>query len=432
MTRPIRTIGSSEAPLAFPSAGYVGVPARIAELYAHEHEAAKEFVYMDMLTLIGTALSGRLEVDFGDLNTQPRIYALKIAKSGWSRKSTATRFSEKVISKAIERSYGDSLERLADNAPSPLQVIYGVGSAEGLIGRFRHVGDDSGWVGDPRIVVSWDEFRRFEKKVRGESSVLLYATNELYDRNSYDNSTKGQPLSVRNAHLGLIANTTDETYQGLLDAGELEDVGFLNRLFLVVSGETRRRIARPRSIQEELDPLITELGELFKGLPPVGDDGKCEGPTRLQLTEEAERIWTDWYVTLPETKTTTRLDAMGPRLMGIVAFVSGKREVDAENVRTVIALLEYQRRVREVFQPIVGDSSEARLEARMLQQHRQRGPLSRNECRRFVNGDRVGSRMFDKVYEQFRVRYLQPSTNGSRCEKFELKSEYASAEASST
>src|SRR5262249_34017585 len=151
-----------------------------------------------------------------------------------------------------------------------------------------------------------------EKKARGESSVLLYASNELYDRNSYDNCTKGQPLSVRNGHLGFIANTTDETYQELLDGGELEGVGFLNRLFLVVSCGKRRRVPRPRSIEAELDPLITELGALFKGLPPMDDDGKCEAPVRLRLTEEADRLWADYYNALPEPKATARLDAMGP------------------------------------------------------------------------------------------------------------------------
>ena len=87
-------------------------------------------------------------------------------------------------------------------------------------------------------------------------------------------------------------------------------MGFLNRVFLVVS-DKRNRIPRPRSIEKELDPLITKLSELFRGLPQVGDDGNCESPLRLKLTEEADSLWADYYVQLPETKATTRLDAMG-------------------------------------------------------------------------------------------------------------------------
>jgi hypothetical protein len=285
------------------------------------------------------------------------------------------------------------------------------------------VGDGYKWVGNPRIVVSFDEFRRFEKKARGESSVLLYAVNELYDRNSYDNCTKGESLRASNAHLGFIANTTDETYRGLLDGGELQDVGFLNRIFHVVSDGTRRRVPRPRSIERELDPLITKLGELFKGLPPVDDNGECKAPIRLKLTEEADRLWADYYNALPETKATARLDAMGPRLMAILAFVEGKRAIDVEVVRVVITLLGYQHRVREAFQPIIGDTLDAKLEARIYQAHKQHGALSENECRRLANGYRVSDRNWTAIYDQFRVRHLQraPVQQGSRTERYELR-----------
>ena len=48
MSTAIRTIGlaaSEDDQLAFPDAGYIGVPARIAELYSQHHEAPQEFVY---------------------------------------------------------------------------------------------------------------------------------------------------------------------------------------------------------------------------------------------------------------------------------------------------------------------------------------------------------------------------------------------------
>jgi hypothetical protein len=426
--------------LGFPAAGYVGVPAQIAELYSQTHEAPKEFVYVDLLTLIGTLLSGRLEADFGSLNTQPRLYSLKIAKSGWSRKSTATRFAETVIQQAINRSYsiGDGpgtvdLARL--DAPAELQLLYGVGSAEGLIGQFRHLvrmgkrdgaeatGESSKWVGSPRIVLSWDEFRRFEKKAQGESSVLLYAVNEFFDRNSYDNSTKGLSLSARNAHLGFIANTTDDSYRELLNGRELQEVGFFNRLFLVVSDGPRRRIPRPRSIETELEPLIIELAKLLKKLPPVGDDGRCETPIRLKLTEEADRLWASYYYALPETEATTRLDAIGQRLMGIVAFIMGKDEIDAEVVRVVLTLLGYQHRVREAFRPIIGDTFDAKLENRIYQAHKQHGALSESECKRHVNGSRVSSSQWTKVYGPFRMRNLcrAKPESGDRTERWELK-----------
>src|SRR5215469_10785478 len=85
------TVSSQPPTLSFPPAGFVGVMAEIAEVYSQEYESAKEFLYLDGLALLGTLLSGRVRVDFGALTTQPRLYVLKVAKSGWRRKSTSTK-----------------------------------------------------------------------------------------------------------------------------------------------------------------------------------------------------------------------------------------------------------------------------------------------------------------------------------------------------
>jgi len=380
---------------------------------------------MDILTQVGTLLSGRWEVNFGELNTQPRLYTVKIAQSAWRRKSTATKFADKMISQALSRKA--DLVDLADSVPEPLKLVFGAGSAEGLMTQFRHQVEDRGsgykWIGSPRIVLNFDEFRRFEKKAKSEGAVLLYAVNELYDSNRYDNPTKGSELIVRNAHLGFIANTTEETWRSLVDGHEMEDVGLTNRLFLVVSA-TKKRVPRPKPLpKEQLDPLLDELAELFTKLPPVEDDGSCKSPTRLELTSEAEMLWDAYYHKIPETKTTARLDAMGPRLMAILAFVTGKEIVDVEIVRAVIALLDHQQKVREAFQPILGNSKEAKLENAIDQAHKRHGALSKNQCRRLVNGNRFDSVTFDKVYEQYRVRFLKAATTqpGSRAERFERR-----------
>jgi hypothetical protein len=430
---------NAEESLAFPEAGYVGAPAEIADLYAQHYETPKEFIYMDQLTLIGTMISGRVTVTFGDLKVQPRLYTIKVARSGWSRKSTATEFAEGVIRKAHE--HDGSLLFYEDLDPAPLKVIYGVGSAEGLIRQFRHYeelakpnedGKKGRWAGYPRIVLSFDEFRVFEKKARGESSVLLYAANQLYGRNVYDNATREHVLSARNAHLGLIANTTDETWRELLQGGELRDVGFLNRVFIVTSN-TQRRIACPVPIpKERLEPPIAQLRKLFDGLPDVGDDGKCKEPMCLPLTVEARSLWTSFYENITETEATTRLDVIGMRLMVILAFVSGKSEVDAEIVSAAIALLQYQHRVRLAFEPIIGDSPRARLESRIYQQHVRRGALTFAECYRHANGHRHAVADFKAAYKAVQEAFLEEAGSvkdaaGKATKKYDLRGRVTAA-----
>ena len=62
--------------LVFPISGYVGVLAEIAEAYSQRYESPKEFVYLDLLTIVGLILSGRVRADFGELKFQPRLRAV--------------------------------------------------------------------------------------------------------------------------------------------------------------------------------------------------------------------------------------------------------------------------------------------------------------------------------------------------------------------
>ncbi len=407
--------------LEFPEIGYFGIPAQIAEFYASNYETPKEFVYIDLLVMIGALLSGRWEVDLGELNTQPRLYAVKIAPSAWRRKSQATRFAEASMKRVLER------VTLGVPEDSPLLILYGAGSAEGLIGRFRRLkqsSDSQEWIGTARIALSFDELRRFEKKAHGESSVLLEAVNELYDRNEYDNPTKGEGLKARNAHLAFIANTTEATWQTLLGASELEDIGFTNRLFLVYSDKKKRVAIPDPKGQATLELMEEDLAELLKRLPKIEMDGtsECIG---VELTPEAREMWTKYYENMPESPETARLDAMGPRLMAILTFISSRTKVDEEIVRSTIALLEYQRKVRAAFRPIVAESKEAKLEAVIDHQYHKGQPLSKRECFIAANGRRWGSDMFDHAYEHYKLRYLQPApSDGSRAVRWELKPEF--------
>ena len=51
-------------------------------MYSQHLESPKEFIYMDMLALIGKAIDGRWEVESGDLPSRTTLYVLKIARSG--------------------------------------------------------------------------------------------------------------------------------------------------------------------------------------------------------------------------------------------------------------------------------------------------------------------------------------------------------------
>ena len=312
---PVRLATTAETrAIAFPSSGFVGVAAKFAEAYAREYESPKEFLYWDCLALIGAIVSARVRADF-DLPCQPRLYVVKVAESAWKRKSTSTEFAQRFVRSALK--LASCPQTSSSEWP---KVIYGVGSAEGL--------GKSLMPGTQRVVLVFDEFRRFQAKASIKGAALLAMVNELYERNEYDNYTLSCPLNVKDGHLVFLSNSTIETYKNLLDGSEFVDLGFLNRL-LVVTGNTDKRIAQPQAPPETvLAPIRRELAEYVRNLPPLNSEDSASQEVVISLTQEAVQMWNEWYRRLEETSETARLDNLGMRLMGLLAFSSGQRRID--------------------------------------------------------------------------------------------------------
>ena len=379
--------------LAFPESRYLGAAAKFADLFSRHFESPKVFLYIDLLAIIGVMISGRFRADI-DLPVQPRLYVLKIAQSAWKRKSTSTKLADKFI-RPILRQKGNPQWRYADYE-SP--VIYGVGSAEGLGTRLVADTENTGTIGMPvttrRAVLMYDEFRRFEAKSSIDGSALRPMVNELFESNQYENLTKNTSLRIHDGHLGFLSNTTEETYRDLLASGESIDLGFLNRFFLVV-GNTDRRIAQPKAPSEsELAPIRTELEKYFADLPPLNEDGSANNEIVIPLTPAAVSRWERWYQDLEETPETARLDSLGMRLMGLLAFTSGRKEIDEDLVDAVLNILEYQRRVRTTYRPNTGENPTARMEQKIKFELSKQGHLSERDLRRYTNADRSGIKIF--------------------------------------
>jgi hypothetical protein len=362
----------------FPPSAYLGIAAEFAELYAQYYETPKEFFYIDLLAITGAALSGRLQLDCGPLCTQPRLYVLKVAPSAWTRKSTSMKLALAFTAAALDQQSNPSTGLALMPA-----VVTGVGSAEGLQ---KALGDH------PRMVFCVDEFRTFERKAKIESSVLLPVVNQLFDSNEAENYTKNDHISVKDVHLSLVANTTDDCFEQMVGGHEMKDIGFLNRL-LAVTGRSSHEIDvnenppedRVRALQDKLKSYFQMLAER--------EDAQG-GKVLLQFTSEARAIWRGWYHHIERNDITARLDSIGLRLMAILTFLSGKWEVDSQVVRAVIDLLEYERVVRETFAPPEGETAEARMEESILRVLKNRGDTTERILQQFTNARRFGAKVF--------------------------------------
>jgi hypothetical protein len=354
-----------------PEAGYIGIAADFAGLYADCTEAPRPFLYFTFLTYLGSLIAHRVTLH-SELRPSPRLYTVCLGPSADGRKSSALDHTDRFVRETIAH-FGD-------------HVHYGLGSAEGLARRFEREPAQP-----PRpLLVHLDELRVLVDKARPEGSIILPMLATLFERNMFDNTTKTHKISVRDAHLSMVAACTAETYAAIWTPAFL-DIGFTNRLWLV-TGRPERRVALPEPIPVDLRRAVaTDLGDLLSRI----DHAAGSGQLALRLDEDAAQAWQAWYEAMPRTIHSRRLDTYGWRLMILLSLSRGDLEtVRLDTVHRVCVLLDHQYALRQEYDPIDAESNIARLEELIRRTLRAKGPLGKRDIRRFTNADRYGTWMF--------------------------------------
>jgi hypothetical protein len=95
----------------------------------------------------------------------------------------------------------------------------------------------------------------------------------------------------------------------------------------------------------------------------------------IGLTSGAYKMWDDFYQTVERNEETERFDTYGQRLMSLLAFTSGKSEIDEQVVQAVLDVLEYQRVLRELYWPSEAETQEALVEDKVLRFLKRKCPM---------------------------------------------------------
>ncbi len=123
----------------------------------------------------------------------------------------------------------------------------------------------------------------------------------------------------------------------------------------------------------------------------------------IPLTDDARQVWEDWYMGLEETDETARLDNLGMRLMSLLAFTSGRSEIDADLVKSILEILEYERQVRLVFKPIEAENQYALTEQKILGALRRYGPLKQRDLYKKIHAERHGLYTFSSALKHLKL-----------------------------
>jgi hypothetical protein len=322
-------------------------------------EVPEEFIFATALTCFGAIASGHLTLKVG-MDSDTRLFTVLLGKSASAKKSSA-----------MARTIG-FFQKL--NSPISWIVNYGVGSAEGLAKEFTT---------HNRILLAYDELRSFTDKTKVQASVLLPMIASLFEKYSWDNTTKIGAVSVRNARLSLVGCCTTETYEHLWTS-EAIAIGMLNRLF-VVDADARPKVAWPSPPdQAVLEGLRGRIQQQLARLPITFD-----------ITPEAKHLWEEWYRNLPASEHAKRLDTIGLRLMPVLALTMDKRTIDSDVMERVTAMMDYELNLRTLTDPIDADDRIARMEEKIRRNLKAKDPLTKRELRQNVHADRDGLWAFE-------------------------------------
>jgi hypothetical protein len=352
--------------IEFPKDAIVGSLGELAYILSAGTEIPAGFIYGAGLALLGAMCSGDLTAEIG-LASDTRLYTVLYGESGDAKKSSA-----------LQR-VTDFFRDLGSTRLPAIQN--GVGSAEGLAECLEE---------SPKTLLVYDELKAFLDKCRVQSSVLLPMVTSLFESHTWDNSTKGKHTHVDDARLSLIGCCTNETY-ACMWSQEAIGIGFPNRLF-IVGAENRPRVAWPVvPDQERLQAVRARIMSQIARLP-----------LKLGITDEARDLWGNWYLSLPSSPHSKRLDTIGRRILSLIALTTDKSEIDAETVRTATRILDYQFQMRKLTDPIDAEGKVAQMEEKIRRVLGVRGPLDKRALQRAVNYQRVGSWVFVQAVDNLK------------------------------
>jgi putative DNA primase/helicase len=337
-----------------------GAAGRFAETYGRYLETPQSFLFMAYLTCLGHVISGKVALD-SEVAAQPRLFTVFLGESAGARKSTS-------IDKSI-----DFFEEAID--PNLLNTIHGVGSAEGLAKRLKK---------NNRALLVSDELKSLIQKMRIDASVLLPCINTLFESKRFHSVTKAKEVTIDDAELCLLAASTLDTYSNMFTS-TFTDIGFLNRLFLVI-GDNEKRFPIPHKVpQEEKDLLTSDL----KGTLSLVWGLAMENRYSMPFAPGAREVFEAWYFNTPDSVFTKRLDAYGHRLMPLLAINEGLDVITPEIAEKAVALLNYQLAARRFADPIDADSTIAKVEER-IRRLLALGPMEKRSLERKGNKSRAG------------------------------------------
>lgn len=355
-----------------------GLAGEFTEIYCNRLEVPPEFMYVSFLTCLGSLLAKSVTITT-EIKPQPRLYVLLLGQSAEERKSTAIEKTIDFFNYALKR-YKENQQPFQKEEQSypQLNTCLGVGSAEGLAKKIKT---------ENTLLLCYDEFKSFISKAKIRNSALLQCVNSLFESNRYENQISKSHIIIDDGKLSLLAASTIQTYEAAWDPS-FTAIGFNNRLFIVPGSAQREYSIPPKISIENKDRLSNGL---YKILEFIGEFRE------FNITEGARELFHNWYMSRTLSIHSKRLDGYALRFMELLAINKMANTIDESIVNNVVELMDWQFKVRQLYDPIDADNISARMEEKIRRalSHRDEKtddliPLTDRELKQKTNANRTG------------------------------------------
>lgn len=334
----------------FPDYAVKGWIKDFADLYSQYLESPYPFWVFTAATCLGAMFCKRIKLKT-QLYVEPRLYVICVGPPGSTRKSEAGKQAEKLFEMWLEPFNLDesTLTCTEKSVPNPfLNFKHGFGSAEGLMRLLK--------PGRP-ILIMYDELRSFVMKCVAKGSNLLNMVNSLFEDTQAENITKEATAheTVEDAHLSLCGFCTDETWN-ILFTSEFLSIGFVTRLWIVPGAGSKKNFLPTLIPKLEVSKLKLGLKRIYDMIEaaPKEEDGRI----MMEFDQDALELGEAYYLyenpddaDIRNTDILARLDTYQLRLLMIMALSEKTTRITRDMVYRSIALMEWQKNVRRVYQP---------------------------------------------------------------------------------
>jgi hypothetical protein len=339
------------------------------EAYTKTTEASDSFFWVSF-AVAASLMLGRSAVRAGGARIFANIFAALVASSGGGRKTIAQ----------------ESCDRVTRRCDESVVICSGVGSPEALIDALSpvSVGTKADGSLDPatfgrgsriRALLRLGELSSLLLKGKQDGSRgLLPKLTEAYDcPDVLENRVKRGWARAEEPFLCVYGSTTPEWLRRDLTLDDIR--GGLAGRFIYVTGTPKPAIPDPPS------PDWKALTEAERILMAARDRHSVDREYRL--SPDARERWAAWYV--PERARdygnpilevlAQRLHTNATKVAMIFAALEGTDEITDEQIGAAIDFATYQRTVQAATFGDFGESDRARLERRVLETIKRRGPL---------------------------------------------------------